>query len=63
MILSTQPSAPGFDSQMDCAVCTCDTVSRILERDAQSYLFLLQSLVLQLRLGQERQPKGIAITK
>ena len=35
---------------------------RNLEGDAQSYIFLLQSLALQLGLGQQCQPEGIAIT-
>ena len=40
----------------------CDTVCRNLEGNAQSYLFLLQNLALQLGLGQRCQPEGIAIT-
>ena len=61
----------GYDTQLSTlrtrirfadGLCICDTVCRNLEGDAQSYLYLLQNLALQLGLGQECQPEGIAIT-
>ena len=60
MTLSSQPSTPGFHSRLE--LCEVITVCRNLEIDAQSYLFLLENLALQLGLGQRCQPEGIAIT-
>ena len=60
VMLSYQPSAPGFNSQLgsECVMQYAGTVKEMHE----PIFFLLQNLALQLGLGHGCQPEGIAIT-
>ena len=62
IMLSYQPSAPGFDSRLgtgsECVMQYAGTGKEMHE----AIFFLLQNLALQLGLGQRCQPEGIAIT-
>ena len=59
MILSSQPSTPGFDSRLRgaCVIQYAGTGKEMHE----TIFFLLQNLALQLGLRQGCQPEGIAI--
>ena len=58
IVLSYQPSAPGFGSQLG-SECVMQELGR---KCTKLSFFLLQNLVLQLGLGRGCQPEGIAIT-
>ena len=61
LMLSYQPSTPGFDSQLG-SECVMHEYAGTAKEMHEAIFFLLQNLALQLGLGQECQPEGIAIT-
>ena len=60
IMLSYQPSAPGFDLQLG-SECVMQYAGNWKEMH-EAIFFLLQNLALQLGLGQGCQPEGIVIT-